>query len=206
VSLTDAVHGGYVHGRRVARLRDHLAEAIPGPGRVLDVGCGDGLLTRLVGEKRPDLELRGFDVLIRQGAQVPVAPFDGTRIPCPDGAAEVVMLVDVIHHAADPAALLRDAARVAARAVVIKDHTREGVLAGPTLRFMDFVGNARHGVRLPYNYWTRAEWDQAIAASGLAIRSWKADLRLYPRAADWIFGRGLHFLAVLVPSGSSSGR
>ena len=42
---------------------------------------------------------------------------------------------------------------MAARGIVLKDHTRNGLFSGSTLRFMDWVGNARHGVRLPYNYW-----------------------------------------------------
>lgn len=49
-------------------------------------------------------------------------------------------------------------ARVARRGVVIKDHLREGPLAGPTLRLMDWVGNRGHDVRLPYNYLSRRKW------------------------------------------------
>jgi SAM-dependent methyltransferase len=183
----------------VDRLRAWLAQAVPRDATLLDVGCGDGQLTRLLGEARPDLRLSGMDVLVREGAQVPVEPFDGRHISRADAGVDVVMMVDVVHHAEDPRALLAEAARVASRAIVIKDHLREGLLAGPTLRFMDYVGNAHHGVRLPYNYWTRSEWETAIAALGLRIASWNGRLGLYPPAADWIFGRGLHFLAVLTP-------
>jgi hypothetical protein len=37
--------------------------------------------------------------------------------------------------------LLREAARVAREAVVIKDHTKNGLAADATLRFMDRIGN-----------------------------------------------------------------
>ncbi len=50
-----------------------------------------------------------------------------------------------------PARLLAEAKRVSRGGIVIKDHFREGVLADATLRFMDWVGNAQHGVVLPYN-------------------------------------------------------
>ena len=67
-----------------------------------------------------------------------------------------------------PTVLLREAARVARQGVVIKDHTRDGILAGPILRFMDFVGNAHHGVALPYNYWPRRCWIGAFEELGLS--------------------------------------
>jgi hypothetical protein len=111
------------------------------------------------------------------------------------------MLVDVLHHTEDPAALLGEAARVAGTAVVIKDHCRDGWLAGPTLRLMDWAGNAQHGVHLPYNYWPRRRWHEASADLGLEIRSWQQDLGLYPAPLRPLLERSLHFVAVLVPHG-----
>jgi len=68
---------------------------------------------------------------------------------------------DVLHHTPDPAALLREARRVGAHCLLIKDHNRNGLAAGARLRFMDWVGNARFGVALPYNYWTERQWREA---------------------------------------------
>jgi SAM-dependent methyltransferase len=109
----------------------------------------------------------------------------------------VALLVDVLHHTDDPGPLLRECARIASRIVVVKDHLREGLAAGATLRFMDWVGNARHGVRLPYNYFTYAQWQSTLAASGLRVARWEERLGLYPPLADWLFGRRLHFVASL---------
>ncbi len=81
MSLIEHVHGGYIHHRRVRVLSEHLAELIPQNARVLDVGCGDGLLDHLMVQKRPDLELRGIDVLVREQAHIPVEGFDGQRSP-----------------------------------------------------------------------------------------------------------------------------
>jgi hypothetical protein len=74
---------------------------------------------------------------------------------------DTVMFCDVLHHADDAIGMLREAARVARHSVIIKDHLAEGVLARPVLRLMDFVGNAPHGVTLPYNYFERAQWASA---------------------------------------------
>jgi glycosyltransferase involved in cell wall biosynthesis len=44
------------HKRRV----DHLARLVPGPGRVLDVGCGSGILCRLLADR--GCEVTGLDI------------------------------------------------------------------------------------------------------------------------------------------------
>ena len=197
MSLIEHIHDGYVHHRRVRVLSAHLAEIIPQNSRVLDVGCGDGLLAHLILQRRPDLFLRGIDVLVRQQTHIPVDEFDGRVIPYGNASFNVVILVDVLHHTDDPMLMLREAARVAATAVVIKDHTRDGALAGATLRFLDWVGNARHGVALPYNYWPQQRWLEAFNTLGLTIGVWEKELGLYPRPANWFFGRSLHFIARL---------
>src|SRR6266516_1981263 len=93
MSLLDRLHGDIVHSRRVAVLAQRLAELIPQGASVLDVGCGDGLLAKLISQKRPDLTLEGIDVLVRPQTHIPVRAFDGRRIDSPDGAYDVVMFV-----------------------------------------------------------------------------------------------------------------
>jgi ubiquinone/menaquinone biosynthesis C-methylase UbiE len=202
MSLVQTVHERRVHRRRVDVLCQWLSELLVEGACVLDVGCGDGLLARQLLDSRPDLSIEGLDVLVRSDTAIPVTEFDGDRIPLDDNSVEVVMLVDVLHHTESPIVLLGEAARVARRAVILKDHCRDGFLAGPTLRFMDWVGNASYGVALPYNYLSRAEWQSAFAELGLHIERIERDLRLYPAPADWVFGRSLHFVARLIPGGA----
>jgi len=178
-------------------LAEHLAGLFPAHANVLDVGCGDGWLAAEIKRRRPDLTIAGLDVLVRPDTHIIVTPFDGTHIPFPGRSFDSVLFVDVLHHTADPMILLREARRVARHTVVIKDHTRDGVLAGPTLRLMDWVGNARHGVSLPYNYWTGRQWRTAFDDLGLHPAVWKKDLHLYPAGTRWIFERSLHIIAVL---------
>jgi SAM-dependent methyltransferase len=192
----DRLHARHHHTRRLRVLGRHLGALLPTGASVLDVGCGDGLLTRTLAEQR-DLRARGTDVLVRPGAHVPVTPFDGRRLPFDDRAFDWVLLVDVVHHAEDPAALLAEATRVCGRGLVVKDHLLQGLLAGPTLRFMDRVSNLRHGVRLPYHYWTPAEWTRALRGLGLRAEAWQTRLALYPFPTSLVFERRLHFVARL---------
>lgn len=197
MAITAKLHSSYVHTRRVRRLGDLLSSLIPSHTSVLDVGSGDGFLARQIQDLRPDIGIKGIDVLVREQTHIPVGYFDGQTIPEGDGAIDVVLMVNVLHHTDDPTILLREAARVARHGVLIKDHTRDGLLAGTTLRFMDYVGNAHHGVALPYNYWPKRRWFEAFDDLRLRVTSWEDDLRLYPWPAEWVFGRSLHFIAYL---------
>jgi SAM-dependent methyltransferase len=191
------LHEKLVFGRRVKILAGHLAALIPSGARVLDVGCGDGTVDQLILQQLPGVSIEGIDVLVRPDAKIPVISFDGVRIPHLDGSFDVVMFVDVLHHTDDPLLLLQEAQRVG-RMILIKDHFREGFLAGPTLRFMDWVGNAHHGVVLPYNYWSERQWDDALGIVGLKQKKRIVSLGLYPPPASWIFERRLHFISCFV--------
>jgi SAM-dependent methyltransferase len=200
MNLVGQVHDGVIHGRRLERLSELLAPLFPPNACVLDVGSGDGRLAAQIQRCRPDCQFEGIDVLVREGTAIPVRYFDGHTIPARDKSVDAVLLVDVLHHAADPELLLRETARVARQCVIVKDHVREGLGASPTLRLMDWAGNAHHGVRLPYNYWSPDEWRAALDQAALVPRSWRRDLGLYPRPITWLCDRALHVLALLEPT------
>ena len=195
--LIESVHGSCVFPRRVRVLADHVAPLIPENARVLDVGTGDGRLAHAIAGRRPDVEIRGLDVLRREEAEVPTELFDGRTIPFPDASFDVVLFLDVLHHTEDPRRLLREGARAARQFLLIKDHRADNALASATLRFMDRAGNARHGVALPYNYWRTRTWRETFDALDMEVDVWKPHLQLYPVPVSWIFDAELHFLARL---------
>jgi len=198
-AVARTLHARAVRSRRVATIARVMADIIPADARVLDIGCGDGRVAAEMVQLRPDVTATGIDVLVQPETFIPVTAYDGSRLPFVDASIDVTMIVDVVHHAPDPLAFLADVARVTRRAIVIKDHLRDGVLAGPTLRAMDWLSNAPHGIALAYKYLSRREWDDAFARVGLRVDAWRAPLGLYPRPGAWVFERGLHFAARLVP-------
>jgi SAM-dependent methyltransferase len=183
--------------RRATILADTLSLAFLGSQTALDVGCGDGSIDLLIQAAVPGLMIRGVDALVWPEARIPVEIFDGYRLPFDDKNFDAVMFVDVLHHTDDPMVLLREAKRVARRAIVLKDHTADGALAYWILRFMDWVGNAHHDVALPYNYWSEQRWRAAFDELGLVVEQWRTSLGLYPWPASLVFERGLHFVARL---------
>lgn len=197
MAVIESLHRNLVFARRVRVLTERLSDLLPKDATVLDVGSGNGLIAHMIGQRRPDVTLTGIDVLVRPKTYIPVEAFDGYTLPCEDRSVGIVMFIDVLHHTDDPERLLREATRVAKDGVVIKDHLLEGFLAGPTLRFMDWVGNAQHGVSLPFRFWPRQRWGDTIHRLGLNTAHWQDQLGLYPWPASWFFDRSLHFIARL---------
>lgn len=195
--ITDFIHENFVTGHRARVLCSHLADLIPRDSRVLDIGCGDGFIAQLLMEMRSDLSIQGIDVLVRPGTRIPVEAFDGETISHENNNFDAVMLVDVLHHAEKPLRVLEESVRVSRNLVLIKDHVLEGSLAGPTLRFMDRIGNLRHDVSLQYNYWSKKRWIHAFKSLGVKVTAWYQCLGLYPWPSKWVFERSLHFLARL---------
>jgi SAM-dependent methyltransferase len=192
-----AAHARLVFDRRTRALARHLAELLP-PGTVLDIGCGDGTIDTLIGGSRPDIAISGVDILVRPDAKIPVTPFDGAHLPFPDQSFDAALFVDVLHHTGDPSILLGEAVRVARTAIVIKDHTADSALSYPILRLMDWVGNAHHGVVLPYNYWSSAQWRRAFEDLGLRVGEWRTrSLGLYAAPFNLLFERRLHMICRL---------
>jgi ubiquinone/menaquinone biosynthesis C-methylase UbiE len=145
-TIVGSLHQTLVFDRRARVLAKRLSALLSPGASVLDVGCGDGTIASLILLNRPDISIRGIDVLIRPETKIPVDTFDGEHMPYDDKTFDVVSFIDVLHHTNDPTVLLKEAKRVARRAVVLKDHTMDGILAYQTLQFMDWAGNASHGV------------------------------------------------------------
>lgn len=198
MKVVGKIHGSLVYNRRMNAIASHLAVLLPPDSRVLDVGCGDGMIDSLLLQYRPDVAISGVDILVRDHTYIPVKVYDGKTIPYDDRSFDVVMFVDVLHHTEYPENMLREAKRVSQDVILLKDHIKNGVFADAILRMMDWVGNAHHGVDLSYsNYWTEQQWHKVFTVLDLTIEEWNTHIGLYPWPASWIFERSLHFVAKL---------
>ncbi len=118
-----------------------LAAVEPTHHSVMDVPCGRGRLLQAIRSGRSDVRLLGFDIntdMARRareavpGAKVGVASV--YSIPLPDRSVDLVMCHESFMHFEDPAAALRELARVAASALYVSVTTRRQ-LNTPLRRF-----------------------------------------------------------------------
>jgi ubiquinone/menaquinone biosynthesis C-methylase UbiE len=195
--LLEKLHTDTISPRRIQVLAHHIASLTPPHLKILDIGSGDGNIAFEIQKLRPDLSLSGIDVLLRPQSKISVTPFDGTTIPYSNASFDLSLLVDVLHHTTDPLLLLKEAVRVSKKWVIIKDHHRNGFLAQTTLTCMDWIGNARFGVALPYHYLSQKEWENLYPQAGLRLVERITNLKLYPPIVDLLFGRKLHSIVLL---------
>jgi SAM-dependent methyltransferase len=190
-------HRAFLFERRTRALAEMLAAQIPRDASVLDIGCGDGAIGRLIAQLRPDISIQGVEYRVRPECKIECRAFDGSLLPFPDGSFDLCLFVDVLHHTQEPAILLHEAARVSRSCVLIKDHLDENIFDHVILRFMDWVSNRPHGVVLTYNYQSRKEWAEYFEECGLTEMTWTAQVPLYAPPVSLLAGRGLHFVSLL---------
>jgi ArsR family transcriptional regulator len=137
----DARERQLVPGRSWAAWARALGHLLP-PLRVADLGCGDGYLTieasrwasRVIAIDRSQAVLERARDLARRRRVTNVTWRRGEieRVPLRDGSVDVAILSQALHHAADPARALTEAARIigpGGRVLVLdlREHDQEWV-------------------------------------------------------------------------------
>jgi ubiquinone/menaquinone biosynthesis C-methylase UbiE len=145
------------------RLIDQ-ADVRPG-ARLLDIGCGTGILLLRAAEQQPTVTVTGLDpdprVLAlarrkasRAGVSVRFDQGFASDLPYQEGAFDRVFSSLMLHHVQDPAAAVREAARVLA--------------PGGSLHVVDFVNHGKPNRRQSHGgHHHQADPDQLLADAGL---------------------------------------
>ena len=150
--------------RLMAGFRRALDElwAAAAPESVLDVGCGEGVLTaewaerlgerRVVGIDLPDPKLER-EWAARRRPNLDFRTADATRLPFADGEFDLAAAIEVLEHVPDPDATLAEMARAARRWLLVSV-PREPLWRGLNLArgaYLRELGNTPGHV----NHWSR---------------------------------------------------
>jgi SAM-dependent methyltransferase len=191
---------GPVYRKRISVLTGMITPYLRAQDRVLDIGCGNGVLGAALMTHAlcpDDVTVHGLERTKRGGEAIPVEAYDGVTIPYEDNAFDVVIIADVLHHEPNPDRLIAEAARVAQRLLIIKDHKRDGLLAQQRIGLMDWAANTAYGVPCLFRYNTLAQWRETCQSHGLTSAGECTRINLYPPPYSWVFTSRLQYLAAL---------
>jgi SAM-dependent methyltransferase len=156
------------------------------PRRILEVGVGEGHVTRRVRERFPAATVVGVDLpddeLAGDWRSAGLACLfgDATRLPVPDGAVDLVLAIEVLEHIPAPEDALAELARVCSGTLVasvpLEPIWRLGNLV--RRRYVGRLGNTPGHV----NHWTRGGFRRFVAT--------RFDVDLVASPLPWTIVRG----------------
>lgn len=160
--------------RFLAAVEDAVREA--SPASLLDVGCGEGVVTERIARAVPDARVVGLDVadpeLVaewegRRSGNVDFRPGSAYALPYGDDEFDVVCALEVLEHLERPADALAELARVAARRVVASV-PREPIWRVANVasgRYVRDLGNTPGHV----NHWSMAAFRRFVGRAGKVV-------------------------------------
>lgn len=107
-----------------AEFRHRAAVGLVPKGTALDVGCGDGLLLMMLGQKgvvAKGIDLSDVAVAQCKAKGLTALQGDFTKDPLPfaDRSFDTVIALDVLEHVYDPEAVLKEMIRVSSKNIII---------------------------------------------------------------------------------------
>lgn len=151
-------------------------------GRGLDLGCGDGLLTRIVLQAAGPREMIGIDPDPAEAAQArqlgiysAVHAVGGDRVPEPDAGFDWVLSNSVLEHIEQIEPVLAEVARLLRPngkfVFTVPGPEFHDCLRGPLLPGTSRADYLRHlDDRLAHRrYWGPVEWQSALAPHGMHV-------------------------------------
>ena len=151
--------------KRAREVVSIFADWLEAPATWLDVGGSWGFSAE-------ELRRRGFDAwvvdVVKPAVQaVPVLIYPGDKLPFGDDSWNVVSMITMLHHVPEPAALVREAARVSKKYVLLVEDLdgfggRFWMVLRDQIFNLEFVGH-------PKQFRGEKEWPVFFAEQGLKL-------------------------------------
>lgn len=151
---------------RVNEILGKIAPYLKEGDRILDIGSGNCTVAR-------ELKDSGYKVtlldVVDKSMYSDLRPmiYDGENIPFPDDSFDVALLITVLHHTKGPVAILKEAARVSPRIIVMEDLYKGFFQKYLTFAMDSFLNREFFGH--PHTNMTEREWEKVFSKLELKI-------------------------------------
>lgn len=189
-----------IYERRITVLANMIAPHLQSGYKVLDVGCGSGMLGDRVLKHKDcpnGVSYLGLEKSKRGDEPIEVIEHVTGHFPFVDQEFDVVILADVLHHEQQQGFLFSEATRVSKHLLIVKDHKQEGFLGFLRISFLDWAANNPYQVRCLYCYHTQREWHSIFKELNLILIKEEKSMDLYPALFNLVFGGRLQYFAIL---------
>jgi|SRR3990167_9878883 len=106
--------------KRIALIISRIKKYLPQNKKILDIGCGLGLLTRAICQKGYNLtpvDIHDISII----PNVKPVIYGGATLPFNNNSFDIALLITVLHHTPNPEKVLIETARVAKRIIIMED-------------------------------------------------------------------------------------
>ncbi|HUP32844.1 MAG TPA: methyltransferase domain-containing protein [Gaiellaceae bacterium] len=168
-----------VVGRFRRRIAEHLRRL--GPGSVLDVGCGEGVLTDSVAAACPAAHVVGLDVpsptlrseWAARSTAVEFVEGSAYELPFADGTFDLATALELLEHLERPTEALAELRRVARRWVLLSVPREPlwGVLNVAWGRHLGSLGDTPGHVQ----HWSRRSFVRVAGGAGTVVSAGEPD-------------------------------
>jgi ubiquinone/menaquinone biosynthesis C-methylase UbiE len=148
------------------------------PNSILDVGCGEGVLTHKWAERLGDGRIVGIDLdepelkaawEHRQRDNLEYKILEATKLPFADNEFEMATAIEVLEHVPEPASTIAEMGRVAAKYVLVSV-PREPLWRGLNMArgsYIKDLGNTPGHV----NHWSKRAFIKELSAIGKVVEA-----------------------------------
>ena len=171
---------------RALELISRFEKFLPRDGKILDMGCGVGNISEILINKKYNIV--SLDISNKSFSPV-VTPvlYDGTSFPFPDNSFDTVLLITVLHHTPSPETIVKEAARVAKKIIIIED-----IYTNPLEKYTTFFFDSLFNLEFaghPHTNKTDVKWKELFNDFGLTLTQTQ-----YQRSYG-VFNHALYFLS-----------
>lgn len=176
-----------IYERAAKKMCQDCKNFIPKGSRILDLGCGSGIVTKTLGNFFESL-VTGVDIKDSRVVNIPFRIIDGKNLPFRENEFDISFISYVLHHAEDWTALLKEAKRVTKDRILIYEDLAEGKIS-------DFICKI-HGKSFNYflqkndeerKFLDSRKWKEIFEESGLKLISEKKVSSLFSPVKKKLF-------------------